>query len=310
MREIYEGENYNLFLSGGEYIIKDKSNNRSVFYSPEWVSNYRKLKECVEKLAELGEKDGRRDLIAEQITNTMDIYRESEILERSSYKEIPREARIDDGISYDSKIKRRLETKELNNLARELSDQNSDRPASDKLQSKIKRLLSESFSTDSVDKIMKVFKTSLLKGLVNLTEDISPVAMVDRNPSLKDLCQKIIQSYYDQDEEMFSSFEQKPDSERTEFTHGSDIPYRITTDGDKYYLEKKTGSSWKVTKKSESAVDMQRALYNMEDKEQEKKDKKETAREEKKATRERRKQEIREKRLNNKKRSKDSWNEY
>jgi len=308
MREIYEGENYNLFVSDDDYIVKDKDNH-SVFYSPKWVSNYRKLKECVEKLAELGEKNGRRDLIAEQITSTVDIYRESEALERSSFREVPKEVKIEDDIRYDSKIKKKLETKELNDLARELSDQNLDRPASDKLYGKIKRLLSESFSTDNVDKVMKIFKISLLKGLAHITEDISPVAMVDRNPSLKALCQRIIQSYYDQDEEIFSSFEKKPDSERMEFTRSSDIPYRITTDGDKYFLEKKTGSSWKITKKSESATDLQRVLYDMENREQEKKDKKEATREEKKSLKEQKKQESRDKK-NSKKRSKDSWNEY
>ena len=309
MREIYEGEDYNLFIAGDDYIVKDK-NNHSVFYSPKWVSNYRKMKECVEKLAELGEKSGRQDLIAEQITSTVDIYRESEALELSSLREIPKEVKIDNEIHYDSKIKKRLETKELNRLARELSEQNSDRPVSDKLYGKIKRLLSESFNSDSVDKVMKVFKTSLLRGLEKITEDISPVAMVDRNPSLKALCQRIIQSYYDQDEEIFSSFEKKSDSERSEFTSSSYVPYRITTDGEKYYLERKTGSSWKVTKKSESATDMQRALYSLEDKEQEKKYKKEIARDEKRTLRERKKQELKEKRSNNKKRSKDSWSEY
>ena len=306
MKEIYSGDRYNLFSSSDEYVVKDK-NNHSIFYSSKWVSSYRKLKECVEKLAELGEKEGRRDLIAEQITRTVDLYRESEALESSIFQEIPEEVKIEE-IKYDSKIKKRLETKELHNLAKELSEQNSERPASDKLYGKIKKLLSESFSSDSVDKIMKIFKIDLLKGLVNVTEDVSPVAIVDRNPRLKELCQRVIQSYYDQDEEIFTSFEKKPDSERSEFTSSSEVPYRITTDGDKYYLEKKTGSSWKVTKKSESAVDMQRALYNMEDREQEKKDKKETAREEKKTRKEQRKQEVREKKLNKKRR--DDWNEY
>ena len=308
MREIYEGENYNLFIAGDDYIVKDKDHH-SVFYSPKWVSSYRKLKECVEKLAELGEKRGRKDLISEQIASTVDIYRGSEALEKTSFLD-PKEVKIEERVSYDSKIKKRLETKDLNRLSLELSEQNSDRPASDKLYGKIKRLLLESFSVESVDKIMKIFKTSLLKGLAHITEDISPVAIVDRNPSLKSLCQRIIQSYYDQDEEMFSSFEQKPDSERSEFTSSSYVPYRITTDGEKYYLEKKTGSSWKVTKKSESAVDMERAIYDLEDKEKERKDKKQMAQEEKKTRREKKKQESREKRLNNRKRRKDNWSEY
>jgi hypothetical protein len=297
MKEIYLGESYNLFLSNEDYIVKDK-NNRSIFYSPKWVSNYRKLKECVEKLAELGEKGGRRDLIAEQIANTMDIYRESDVLEHTAFREIPREVKIEE-VKYDSKIKKRLDTKELNRLANDIAEQNSDMPASDKVYSRIKHLLSESFSTEQVEKIMKIFKTSLLKGLVVITEDISPVAMVDRNPDLKEFCQKIIQSYYDQEDDIFvSSFEKKPDSERLEFSRGNDVPYRITTDGEKYYLEKKTGSSWKVSKKSESFANMQRVMDNIEEREQDKKDKKETARENKRVLRERRKEEAREKRLN------------
>jgi hypothetical protein len=296
MKEIYLGESYNLFLSNEDYIVKDK-NNRSIFYSPKWVSNYRKLKECVEKLAELGEKGGRRDLIAEQIANTMDIYRESDALEHTAFREIPREVKIEE-VKYDSKIKKRLDTKELNRLANDIAEQNSDMPASDKVYSRIKHLLSESFSTEQVEKIMKIFKTSLLKGLVVITEDISPVAMVDRNPDLKEFCQKIIQSYYDQEDDIFvSSFEKKPDSERLEFSRGNDVPYRITTDGEKYYLEKKTGSSWKVSKKSESFANMQRIMDNIEEREQDKKDKKETAREEKKILRERRKEEAREKKI-------------
>lgn len=296
MKEVYSGENYNLFLSNEDYVVKDK-NNHSIFYSPKWVSNYRKLKECVEKLAELGEKEGRRDLISEQIANTVDIYRESDALEHTAFREIPREAKIEE-IKYDSKIKKRLETKELSRLVNDIAEQNTDMPASDRTYSKIKHLLSESFSSERVEKVMKIFKTSLLKGLIVITEDISPVAMVDRNPGLKDLCQKIVQSYYDQEDDIFTSFEKKPDSERLEFSRGNDVPYRITTDGEKYYLEKKTGSSWKVSKKSESFANMQRVMDNIEEREQDKKDKKETARENKKVLRERRKEEAREKRLN------------
>jgi hypothetical protein len=296
MKEVYSGENYNLFLSDEDYIVKDK-NNRSIFYSPRWVSNYKKLKECVEKLAELGEKEGRRDLISEQIANTVDIYRESDALEHAAFREIPKEIKIEE-IEYDSKIKKRLDAKELHRLANDIAEQNPDMPASDRTYSKIKRLLSESFGAEHVEKIMKVFKTSLLKGLVVITEDIAPVAMVDRNPDLKELCQKIIQSYYDQDNDIFTSFEKKPDSERLEFSRGNDVPYRITTDGEKYYLEKKTGSSWKVSKKSESFAKMQRVMDNIEEREQDKKDKKETARENKRVLRERRKEEAREKRLN------------
>jgi hypothetical protein len=296
MKEIYSGNNYDLFASNDDYIVKDK-NNHAIFYSPKWVSNYRKLKECVEKLSELGEKNGRPDLIAEQITNTMDIYKESEVLEHSSYREIPKEVKIEE-IKYDSKIKKRLDSKELNRLTKDIAEQNSDMPASDKIYSKIKRLLSESFNSEQVEKVMKIFKISLLKGLVYITEDISPVAIVDRNPDLKELCQKIIQSYYDQDDEVFTSFEKKPDSERLEFTSSDYVPYRITTDGDQYYLEKKTGSSWKVSKKSESFANMRRIMDNIEERERDKKDKKETAREDKKALQERRKEEAREKRLN------------
>lgn len=301
MREVYAGDNYDLFLSGEDYVVKDK-NNRTIFYSPRWVSNYRKLKESVEKLSELGEKNGRKDLIADQINSTLDIYKEDTLL-NAPHREEEIIKNDSDNKIYDIKIKKKLSTAELNRLAKELSDNNRVVATSDALQKKIKRLLSESFSSDYVNKIMDIFKTDLCRGLVTITDNISPVAIVDRNPDLKELCQKIIQSYYDQED--FSSFEKVPESEKYEFTSSSYVPYRIMTDGNKFFLEKKTGGSWKVTKKSDNVVTLERALYDIEDKSQEKKEKKERIKEEKKARKAQKKEESKVK-----KKRRDHWSEY
>lgn len=307
MKEIFGGQNYDLFLSDDEYVIKDKK-GRSVFRSSRWVSNYRKMKESVEKLSELGEQNGRKDLIANQINSTLDLYSEDNALSSS---EIEKTSLSDEKTNserfYDVKIKRKLSTSELHDLSRDMMESNVS-AISESLYKKMRRLLLESFSPDHAEKILGIFKQSLFKGLFYITDNLSPVAIVDRNPHLKELCQKILQSYSEDNLPLSSVFEKNVNIHRTDFTSSSYAPYKITTDGEKFFLEKKTGSSWRVMKKSDHANDLVRVLNDIENKERDRQEKKDRDREEKRSIRQTKKEESLEKKKT-KKRSK-SWSRY